>query len=103
MGLFGLFKGKEQATPAAAQFPAALGAAAKGEYVPMEKIPDEMFSQGIMGVCCGVEPSEGKVYAPIDSKVSQLTDTLHAIGLEAGGMEILIHVGVDTVDMNGRL
>ena len=58
MGLFGLFKGKEQATPAAAQFPAALGAAAKGEYVPMEKIPDEMFSQGIMGVCCGVEPSE---------------------------------------------
>ena len=36
MGLFGLFKGKEQATPAAAQFPAALGAAAKGEYVPME-------------------------------------------------------------------
>ena len=101
MGLFGLFKGKEQATPAAAQFPAALGAAAKGEYVPMEKIPDEMFSQGIMGVCCGVEPSEGKVYAPIDSKVSQLTDTLHAIGLEAGGMEILIHVGVDTVDMNG--
>ena len=48
-----------------------------------------------------MEPSEGKVYAPIDSKVSQLTDTLHAIGLEAGGMEILIHVGVDTVDMNG--
>ncbi len=101
MGLLGLFKGKEQAAPAAIQFPAALGAAAKGEYVPMEKIPDEMFSQGIMGVCCGVESSEGKVYAPIDSKVSQLTDTLHAIGLEAGGMEILIHVGVDTVDMNG--
>lgn len=101
MGLFGIFKGKEQAAPASIQFPATLGAAAKGEYVPMEKIPDEMFSQGIMGTCCGVEPSEGKVYAPIDSKVSQLTDTLHAIGLEAGGMEILIHVGVDTVDMNG--
>ena len=49
MGLLGLFKGKEQAAPAAIQFPAALGAAAKGEYVPMEKIPDEMFSQGIMG------------------------------------------------------
>jgi len=99
MGLFHIFKSKE--TPAPVTFPATLGAASKGTYVPMAQIPDEMFSQGIMGMCCGVEPSEGKVYAPIDCKVSQLTDTLHAIGLEAGGIEILIHVGVDTVDMNG--
>ena len=61
-----------------------------------------MFSQGIMGVCCGVDPGEGRVYAPIDATVTQLTDTLHAVGLEAGGMEILIHVGVDTVEMNGE-
>lgn len=67
----------------------------------MNQIPDEVFSAGVLGACCGIEPEEGRVYAPIDSKISQLADTLHAVGLEAGGMEILIHVGVDTVDMNG--
>ena len=49
-----------------------------------------------------MDPGEGRVYAPIDATVTQLTDTLHAVGLEAGGMEILIHVGVDTVEMNGE-
>lgn len=101
MGLFGFLKGKEPEAPAPVSFPASLGSASAGTYVPMAQIPDEMFSQGIMGTCCGVEPSEGKVYAPIDCKISQLTDTLHAIGMEAGGMNILIHVGVDTVDMKG--
>ena len=70
-------------------------------FVPMNQIPDEVFSAGVLGTCCGIEPEEGRVYAPIDGKISQLADTLHAVGLEAGGMEILIHVGVDTVDMNG--
>ena len=100
MGLFNFFKGKEQDAPVT--FPAILGAPSKGVFVPMNQIPDEMFSQGIMGVCCGVDPGEGRVYAPIDATVTQLTDTLHAVGLEAGGMEILIHVGVDTVEMNGE-
>lgn len=68
----------------------------------MNQIPDEVFSAGVLGACCGIEPEEGRVYAPIDGKISQLADTLHAVGLEAGGMEILIHVGVDTVDMNGN-
>lgn len=99
MALFGFLKNKEP--EASVTFPASLGAAAKGTFVPMAQIPDEMFSEGVMGTCCGVEPSEGRVYAPIDCKISQLTDTRHAIGMEAGGMNILIHVGVDTVDMNG--
>ena len=100
MGLFDFLKNKEQ--PAEITFPAALGAAAKGTFVPMEQVPDEVFSQGIMGVCCGVEPAEGKVYAPVDGKISQVTDTMHALGIEAAGMEILIHVGVDTVEMKGE-
>ena len=103
MGLFDFLKNKEaKAAPAAITFPAVLDAPAKGTYVPMADVPDEVFSQGIMGVCCGVEPDEGKVYAPADGTISQTTDTMHALGIEAGGMEILIHVGVDTVDMNGR-
>ena len=102
MGLFDKFKKKGQEAPAEITFPATLGAAAKGTFVPMDQIPDPVFSQGVMGVCCGIDPEEGKVYAPIDGKISQVTDTMHAVGIEAGGMEILIHVGVDTVDMNGK-
>lgn len=82
-------------------FPATLGAVAKGTFLPMDQIPDAVFSTGVLGTCCGVDPEEGKVYAPIGGKITQLADTLHAIGIEAGGMELLIHVGVDTVDMNG--
>jgi len=96
MGLFDFLKQKDTAENAII-----LGAPAQGAAVAMAQIPDEVFSQGIMGVCCGIEPAEGKVYAPADGKISQLTDTLHAIGLEAEGLEILIHVGVDTVEMNG--
>ena len=96
MGLFDFLKQKDTAENAII-----LGAPAQGTAVAMSQIPDEVFSQGIMGVCCGIEPAEGKVYAPVDGKISQLTDTLHAIGLEAEGLEILIHVGVDTVEMNG--
>lgn len=101
MALFDFLKGKGMPIPAAATFPAALGATAKGTFVAMEQIPDPAFSQGILGVCCGIDPSEGKIYAPTNGKISQLADTLHAVGIESGGMEILIHVGVDTVDMNG--
>ena len=100
MGLFDFLKGKETA-PAAPSFPAVLGAVAAGEVVMMDKIPDEVFSTGVLGSCCGVDPQEGKVYSPVDGKITQLAETLHAVGLEAGGMEILIHVGVDTVEMDG--
>ncbi len=92
---------KEIPKPAPAPFPEMLAAAAKGTFIPMEEIPDPTFSQGVLGVCCGIEPETGKVYAPMDGTISQLADTLHAIGIEAAGVELLIHVGIDTVAMNG--
>ena len=100
MGLFDFLKGKEaaKAEPAAV----VLGAPVKGNFVPMAQVPDEVFSQGIMGVCCGVDPADGRVYAPVDGEISQVTDTLHAVGIAAEGMELLIHAGVDTVDMKGQ-
>ncbi len=102
MAFLDFLKGKSTSEiPAAVSFPAGLGASVDGMFVTMNQIPDEIFSTGVLGTCCGIEPEDGKVYAPIDGKISQLADTLHAVGLEAGGMEILIHVGVDTVDMNG--
>ena len=78
-----------------------LGAVAQGAFVPMENIPDPTFSQGVLGVCCGIDPEVGKVYSPMDGKISQLADTLHAMGIEAEGVELLIHVGIDTVEMKG--
>lgn len=78
-----------------------LASTANGTVVPMEQIPDEAFSQGFLGFCCGVDPSDGKVFSPIDGKITQLPDSLHAVGIEAEGMELLIHCGVDTVEMKG--
>lgn len=92
--LFDFLKGKKPAEPT-------LSAYADGTVIPMAEIPDAVFSQGIMGFCCAIEPENGKVYAPADGTVSQTTDTLHAVGLTVDGMELLIHAGVDTVEMNG--
>ncbi|MBQ1508128.1 MAG: PTS glucose transporter subunit IIA [Erysipelotrichaceae bacterium] len=73
-----------------------------GKVIPAAEIPDPMFAQETMGPSVGVEPEEGVVYAPFDGSVMMLFPTKHAIGLVSeGGMEVLVHVGVDTVQMNG--
>lgn len=92
---------KKETPPVPAAFPDVLGAVAQGMFVPMEEIPDPTFSQGVLGICCGVEPENGKVFSPMDGTISQLADTLHAVGIEAEGVELLIHVGIDTVEMKG--
>lgn len=92
---------KKEVPPAPAAFPDILEAVAQGTFVPMAEIPDPTFSQGVLGECCGVEPETGKVFSPMDGTISQLADTLHAVGIEAEGVELLIHVGVDTVEMKG--
>lgn len=76
--------------------------AAKGAVIPMEQIPDEVFSQGTLGKCCAINPTEGKVYSPVSGVISMVPDTKHAIGITAdNGAEVLIHVGLDTVSMKG--
>ena len=75
----------------------------KGTLVPLSEINDTVFSSGAMGPGIAVLPSEGKVYAPADGTVSMLFDTLHAIGfVTEKGTEILIHVGMDTVKLDGK-
>ena len=103
MGFFDfLKKSAAPAAPAEPTFPMMLAADAKGAFVPMENIPDEVFAQGILGTCCGIDPSEGKVFAPAGCEITQAPDSGHALGIMAdGGVEILIHVGVDTVEMKG--
>lgn len=102
MGFFDFLKKAPQSAPAAPSFPMTLAADAKGKVVPMEEIPDEVFAQGILGKCCGIDPSEGKVYAPIAGTITQAPDSGHALGIQGdGNVEVLIHVGVDTVEMKG--
>lgn len=74
-----------------------------GEVVEMKNIADTAFSEGILGFACGIEPSDGRIFAPCDGNIIQTSDTSHAIGIKAeNGVELLIHVGIDTVDMHGN-
>lgn len=73
-----------------------------GDVLPLPEFPDPVFSQGILGQGIGIDPSEGRIYAPADGEISTAPSTGHAVGLESGGMDILIHVGVDTVEMGGK-
>ena len=74
----------------------------RGNVIPRERIPDATFASGILGDGVGIEPETGEVVAPFDGTIASVTDTRHAIGMTGpGGMELLIHVGVDTVKMNG--
>ena len=73
-----------------------------GTIIPAKEIPDPVFAEETMGPSVGIQPSEGIVYAPFDGQVMMIFPTNHAIGLKSdSGMEVLIHVGVDTVAMDG--
>lgn len=73
----------------------------KGKVIPYDQIPDDTFASGVLGEGVGVEPTDELVVAPFDGTISSVAESKHAIGVEANGMEMLIHVGVDTVNMNG--
>ena len=80
-----------------------LAAHVTGEIVPLEQVDDDVFSQGILGRGIAVEPSEGKLYSPADGVVENVFDTKHAIGIMSDdGMDLLLHIGIDTVKLNGQ-
>ncbi len=77
-------------------------APANGEVIARENIEDETFASGVLGDGVGIRPTAGYVVAPFDGEITSVADSKHAIGLASpSGMELLIHVGVDTVAMNG--
>ncbi len=93
---------KADAEPAASDAELVLCAPIEGNVIPRSDIPDATFASGVLGDGVGIEPEKGEVAAPFDGEISSLTETRHAIGITGpGGMEVLIHVGVDTVKMNG--
>ncbi|WP_232696881.1 PTS sugar transporter subunit IIA [Brevibacillus daliensis] len=74
-----------------------------GKAVQLEAVPDPVFSQKIAGDGIAIEPTEGLLVAPVDAKVIHLFNTGHAIGLQtADGLEILMHLGIDTVNLGGK-
>ncbi|MGZ9205139.1 glucose-specific PTS transporter subunit IIBC [Staphylococcus aureus] len=74
-----------------------------GEVTPLSEVPDQVFSEKMMGDGIAIKPSQGEVRAPFNGKVQMIFPTKHAIGLVSdSGLELLIHIGLDTVKLNGE-
>lgn len=90
------------AAPAIQCQPGTVYAPVAGTVIPSEEIPDETFAAGVLGRGVGIQPGEGVIAAPFDGEITTVAETKHAVGISSpDGMEVLIHVGVDTVAMNG--
>lgn len=80
-----------------------IGAALSGKCIALAEVPDEAFSQGILGKGVAIVPNDGKICAPADGEISTLFSTGHAVALTTSeGVEILVHVGLDTVTLEGK-
>ncbi|KAF1298058.1 PTS beta-glucoside transporter subunit EIIBCA [Enterococcus sp. JM4C] len=80
-----------------------LHAVAKGQYVPLNDVADEVFSTKMMGDGFAIEPSEGTIFSPVSGTVTTVFPSKHAIGLRTNsGVEVLVHMGIDTVSLNGE-
>lgn len=74
----------------------------KGSVIPLSEVSDPVFAEEVMGPGVGINPEEGKLYAPADGEIASVFPTGHAIGMTTGdGMEILLHIGIDTVQLEG--
>ena len=74
-----------------------------GKTVPLSAVPDEVFAQGILGVGIAIEPTEGHFFAPVSGKIVSVADARHAYTiLSEGGVDVLVHIGVDTVGLGGE-
>lgn len=74
-----------------------------GQAIPLSEVDDTAFASGMVGQGIAIEPTLGEVFSPVNGKVMMVFDTLHAIGIESDeGVEILIHVGINTVNLNGE-
>ncbi|WP_332691258.1 PTS sugar transporter subunit IIA [Halalkalibacter lacteus] len=98
--LFGL--GKKEASPVQPQ-QEVVHAPLTGKLVAVEDVPDPTFGQKMMGDGVAIEPTEGKVVSPVAGEIMQVFPTKHAIGIKTlGGVELLIHIGLETVNMKGE-
>ncbi|MDT8860914.1 PTS glucose transporter subunit IIA [Alkalihalobacillus sp. MEB130] len=74
-----------------------------GKTLDLAEVPDPVFAQKMMGDGIAIEPAEGEVVSPIDGEIVQVFPTKHAVGIKAkSGLEVLIHIGLETVNLNGE-
>lgn len=74
-----------------------------GTVFPIEESPDPVFAEKVLGDGVFIRPADGKIYAPISGKIKLVADTRHAYGIIGpDGLELLIHIGIDSVDLNGE-
>ncbi|WP_121610742.1 beta-glucoside-specific PTS transporter subunit IIABC [Mesobacillus foraminis] len=74
-----------------------------GQVIPLSEVPDEVFNSGAMGQGVAIEPADNKLYAPFDGTVVMVAPTKHSIGLRSeSGVELLVHIGLDTVTLDGK-
>lgn len=105
--MFGLNRRTRRTAEAAAAPTAPIAeqvtAPVRGTLLPMDQVPDPVFSGGLLGPGFAVEPADGTILAPVAGTIVTVPATRHAVGLRtAGGAELLIHVGVDTVTLKGE-
>lgn len=82
--------------------PTTVGSPLAGKLIDLSEIDDKMFSAGIMGPGVGIVPTAGELRAPFDGTVKAVFPTGHAVGMESDtGLEVLMHIGIDTVDLQG--
>ncbi|KMJ93124.1 hypothetical protein CBCST_22165 [Clostridium botulinum C str. Stockholm] len=75
----------------------------EGEIINITEVPDEVFSGKALGDGFAIKPKEGKVISPIDGEIAVLFPTKHAIAIKGdNGLELLVHIGIDTVNLNGE-
>lgn len=102
MGLFDKLFKKEEPVVGIQTEPGILYLPVEGEVISLSDIGDGVFSEAILGPGCGIRPTGETVYAPADGTITTVAETLHAVGLQTSdGAEVLIHVGMDTVEMKG--
>ena len=102
MGLFHFFKKETASDLSVTEEKGVLLQPMDGEIIPLADMADGVFSEGILGNGCGLIPSGEAGYAPVSGVISTVAASKHAVGIEADGVEMLIHVGLETVSMNGK-
>jgi len=103
MGLKDLFKKKAQESGNQNEENGGIFAPVTGKLLPITEVPDPVFSQKMMGDGFAIDPTDGKIYSPVYGKVVSVFPTKHAVSLLTNdGLEVLVHVGMDTVTLKGE-